>query len=172
MRKRVVEEPLCPICNLEAKTMFHVLQDYPASRDVWGVSQRMFQKSTFSRSDFFQVVGALLEMGGGDIFSLFLEISRRIWLRRNVWIYDGQFSHLDHIVREAKMVMMDYEQETRAEEHKGRNLLERQTLLVKPACGWIKVNVDAVLDKGARKMGFGLIMHDHEGKFLAAKSIT
>jgi hypothetical protein len=68
--------------------------------------------------------------------------------------------------------MKDYKQATRAEEHKGRNLLERQTLWVKPACGWIKVNVDATLDKGTGKMGFGRIMRDHEGKFLAAKSIT
>ena len=96
-------------------------------------------------------------MGGGNIFCLFLEISRRIWLRRNVWIYDGQLSHLDHIVRGVEMVVMDYEQETRAEEHKGRNLLERQTLLVKPACGCIKVNVDALLDKELEKWVLGLL---------------
>jgi hypothetical protein len=73
---------------------------------------------------------------------------------------------------EAEMAMMDYKQATGAEEHKGRNLLECQTLCVKITCGWIKVNVDATLDKGVGKMGFGHIMRDHKGKFLAAKSIT
>jgi ribonuclease HI len=34
-----------------------------------------------------------------------------------------------------------------------------------------EVNVDAALDRGAGKMGFGLIMRDHEGKLVAAKSI-
>jgi hypothetical protein len=41
---------------------------------------------------------------------------------------------------------------------------------VKPACGWAKVNVDAAIDKGAGRMGVGIILRDHEGNFIAAKS--
>jgi hypothetical protein len=83
MKKRVVEEPLCPICMLEAETMFHAIWDCSASRDVWSASLRIFQKSSFPGSDFFQAAGTFLEKGGVEIFQLFSEIARRIWLRRN-----------------------------------------------------------------------------------------
>jgi hypothetical protein len=112
-KKVVVVEPLCPICNLEAETTVHVLWDCPASKDVWGASQRIFQKSTFPGSDFFHVAGALLEKRGGGTFRLFSEISRRIWLRRNIWIYDGLFSHPNNIVGEAKRAVTEYEQVTK-----------------------------------------------------------
>jgi ribonuclease HI len=36
----------------------------------------------------------------------------------------------------------------------------------------VKVNVDAAIDKGVGRMGFGIILRDHEGNFLAAKSAT
>jgi hypothetical protein len=60
---------------------------------------------------------------------------------------------------------------TKAEDNQVCDLLESRLLWVKPASGWLKVHVDAALDRGAGKMGFGLIMRDHEGKFVAAKSI-
>lgn len=42
----------------------------------------------------------------------------------------------------------------------------------KPDRGWVKVNVDAALDRKDGRMGFGIILRDHEGKVLVAKSIA
>jgi ribonuclease HI len=50
--------------------------------------------------------------------------------------------------------------------------MERSALWVKPPSGWVKVNVDAAIDKGAGRKGFGIILRDHNGRFLAAKSAT
>jgi hypothetical protein len=63
IRRKVVEKPLCPICNLEVETTFHALWECLASRDVWGASHRIFQKSTFSGVGFFHVVGIIFEKG-------------------------------------------------------------------------------------------------------------
>jgi hypothetical protein len=43
---------------------------------------------------------------------------------------------------------------------------------VKPDEGWLKVNMDADLDKKVGGIGFGIIVCDHEGKVLATKSIS
>jgi ribonuclease HI len=170
MRKKVFDEPLCPICMLEAETTFHAIWDCSASRDVWGASLRIFQKSTFPGSDFSQVTRAFLEKGGAENFRLFSEIARRIWLRRNGWIFDGQFSHPNNLVQVAEAALIEYEQATKHEERRDGALLECTAPWMKPDCGWAKVNVDAAFDKGGRKMGFGIIIRDQEGKFLAAKS--
>jgi hypothetical protein len=44
MKKKIIEESLCPICMLKVETTFHALWDCLASRDVWGASLRIFQK--------------------------------------------------------------------------------------------------------------------------------
>jgi hypothetical protein len=74
-------------------------------------------------------------------------------------------------VGDAEMVVSEYKKVTKAEDNQVCDLLESRLLWVKPASGWMKVNVDTALDRRAGKMGFGLIMRDHEGKFIAAKSI-
>jgi hypothetical protein len=35
----------------------------------------------------------------------------------------------------------------------------------KPPCGWLKLNWDASVDKNGRRMGVGIVVHDHEGCF-------
>ena len=135
-----------------------------------GASLRIFQKCTFPGSDFFQVAGTILEKGGVESFRLFSEIARRIWLRINGWIYDGQFSHPNNIIQAAEAAVMEYEIATKAEENRVGDILERTAPWVKPDRGWAKVNVDAAIDKGTGEMGFGIVLRDHEGKFLAAKS--
>jgi ribonuclease HI len=170
MRKRIIDEPLCPICMLEVETTFHAIWDCSASRDVWGASLRIFQKSTFPVSDFFLVAETMLDKGGVETFRLFSEIARRIWLRRNGWIYEGQFIHPNNIVQAAETAVHAYELATNAEEHKGAEQVERPVMWVKPDCDWAKVNVDAAIDKGSGRMGIGIILRDHDGNFLAAKS--
>lgn len=42
---------------------------------------------------------------------------------------------------------------------------------VKPPTGWMKLNVDAALDTVNRKLGFGFVLRDEHGVFIAAKEI-
>jgi hypothetical protein len=69
MKRKVVEEPLCPICNLEVETTLHVLWDCPASIDVWGASHRFFQQKLYLRSRFFPGCGNYSGEGGWRYFS-------------------------------------------------------------------------------------------------------
>jgi hypothetical protein len=98
LKRRLVGDLVCPICNVEAETTLHALWECTASRDVWGASARFLQKSSFNGVDFLHFDGALYAKGGDEVLTLFLEIARRIWLRRNSWIYKGKFSHPDSII--------------------------------------------------------------------------
>jgi hypothetical protein len=110
LRRRVVEDPKCPICSLEVETIYHTIWDCPASKDVWGASQRVFQKSSFIVPDFFHVAELLYVKCGEDDFRLFAEIARKIWMRRNAYIYEGTFTHPNGIVRDAERAVNEYEQ--------------------------------------------------------------
>ena len=43
-RRKVTTNALCPICGLEEDTWFHILWDYPSTRDVWSGSLKKFHK--------------------------------------------------------------------------------------------------------------------------------
>ncbi|XP_059456541.1 uncharacterized protein LOC132186577 [Corylus avellana] len=68
-------------------------------------------------------------------------------------------------------ILRDYEKANAADDPVNRERLEHHSRWVKPDSGWVKVNVDAALDKKGGKMGFGLIMRDHEGQVIVAKNI-
>jgi hypothetical protein len=132
---------------------------------VWGASKRVFQKSSFIVLDFFHVAELLYVKCGDDDFRLFAEIARKIWMRRNAYIYEGTFTHPDGIVRDVERAVNEYEQVNKTEGQQSAKSVSRQVQWTKPEEGWLKVNVDAAVDK----MGFGILLRDHEGKVLAAK---
>ena len=68
------------------------------------------------------------------------------------------------------MAVHVYELATNAEEHRGAEQVEHPVMWIKPDRDWAKVNVDTAIDKGSRRMGLGIILRDHKGNFLAAKS--
>jgi hypothetical protein len=89
-------------------------------------------------------------------------------MRRNaymIYIYEGTFTHPDGIVRDVERAVNEYEQVNKTEGQQSAKSVSRQVQWTKPEEGWLKVNVDAAVDK----MGFSILLRDHEGKVLAAK---
>jgi ribonuclease HI len=71
--------------------------------------------------------------------------------------------HFQHIGREFQWANQKEEGELQQKnENRWKN----------PPEGWLKVNCDAALDKGKRRMGMGIILRDHEGKVRAAWSLS
>lgn len=48
---------------------------------------------------------------------------------------------------------------------------ESRGKIEKPPTKWIKMNVDACLDSSSQRMGFGIIIRNANGMFVAAKEI-
>ena len=51
-RRKIVHDPLCPICGLKIETMGHILWNCGSGKDVWLESTRKLQKSTSDEVDF------------------------------------------------------------------------------------------------------------------------
>jgi hypothetical protein len=44
LRKRVVEDDLCPCCKIQEESIIHALWSCPSTQDVWGCGPITFQK--------------------------------------------------------------------------------------------------------------------------------
>jgi hypothetical protein len=92
-KRKVVEETMCPICNLVEETCFHILWDCPSARDVWSGSLKKFQKSSSFGPTFRHVAEEMFQTCDEMEISLFTGTARRIWFRRNKVIHGGCFLH-------------------------------------------------------------------------------
>jgi hypothetical protein len=54
-KRKVVNDPLCPVCGKEEETTVHILWNCPSAMDVWGVSCKKFQKSSLTGPRFIDI---------------------------------------------------------------------------------------------------------------------
>jgi hypothetical protein len=92
VRRKIVDDPKCPVCGLEAETIFHILWACQSSMDVWSVGLWLFQKFVSAASDFLLLAEDIFQKSEGNEFAIFVETARKIWFRINKWIHDGLFT--------------------------------------------------------------------------------
>jgi hypothetical protein len=81
LRKKVVKEPYCPICEKEPETVLHALWACPAAADIWGNCKRIFQKCHTEGESLMKIVEEILHKGGLDDFAFFVQLARQVWHR-------------------------------------------------------------------------------------------
>lgn len=118
LHMKVISEPSSPVCGLETETAFYILWDCPSARDVWGASEKLFQKCSFTGSDFIQVAEGILTRCGREALISFIILARKIWFRRNSVVHGGCFSHPNSLVQEMRKSVDEYKQIRIVEENK------------------------------------------------------
>jgi ribonuclease HI len=170
-KRNIIKDPSCTICGLEIESTEHILWECSSSSDVWGVSLRRFQKSScLAFKNFQHIAESFLQEGSEEDFEVFCITARKIWLRRNEWIHEGIFSHPNTLALGAQQNQKSFIWANQKEE--GELQQKTENRWKNPPEGWLKVNCDAALDKGKRRMGMGIILRDHEGKVRAAWSLS
>ncbi|KAF5481319.1 hypothetical protein F2P56_001980 [Juglans regia] len=106
--KKVIDNPLCPICLRGDETMMHVLWHCPATRDVWAESLRASQKWCVNEAGLLK----LWEDLSGKLDKNELEevafIMRGVWMRMNKFIFENEFSILSSVIRTTKELLEDF----------------------------------------------------------------
>jgi hypothetical protein len=82
-KRKVIMDSLCPFCEQDMETCFHILWQCPSARDVWSMGPIKIQKSFFSSPDFMQIVEGIFGACTEEEMVQFVGLARRIWLRRN-----------------------------------------------------------------------------------------
>ncbi len=172
-----MEDNICPCCRREVETTLHVIWNCPAAQDVWGGGSILFQKSYFMGDNFMQFMEYSMDRFSKEDVGLLATIARRIWLRRNKFIFENLFTPPQVVYKEASDAYSDYCRVHLQEEHGGhiREVTEPHVALTDwqpPPNGIIKVNWDASLNMKDRYVGIGIVARDHSGNFMGARAIT
>jgi ribonuclease HI len=101
-------------------------------------------------------------------------ISRRIWLRRNSWVFEGVFAHPDNVMNDSISAQDDYRRCMKSSQTSADRTIpcNRQSWWLPPPDGFIKVNWDASVNENQGWVGLGIVARDNNGFVLGAKSVT
>lgn len=86
-KKKITIDPLCPICGLVPETSVHALWSCSAVLAVWMECPRKIQKLSIMESDGLLLIDTLMSLLEEVEFELVSFIARRIWLRRNSFVF-------------------------------------------------------------------------------------
>jgi ribonuclease HI len=115
-----------------------------------------------------QIAESFLHDNSGEVFDLFFVTARQLWFRRNEWIHEGSFTHLNVLILSAQQKIDDYNLLIQKKEGYSSHQVDVRWKPLK--AGWLKMNCDAVLDERGRRIGMGVILRDEAGCFRAAWS--
>lgn len=167
-KKKVTDDPLCPICSLEVETVGHALWHCPSARDVWTECSGSIHKCSFDSPDFMSIMDQLLKRLKAEDIPFVVNVARQIWHRRNSVVFGGDFAHPKTVVN---IAIDQVEAFVKAEEMLTTKRQRATTTCVrpweKPPVGFVKLNWDASVDRKGKKMGIGLIVRDHAGGVVA-----
>jgi hypothetical protein len=91
-RRKIVEDALCPLCGSEEESIIYVLWQCPAIADVWSVGCKKLQKWSSEGSTFLHLVEKVFSRCDPEETQLFMGIARRLWLRRNDFVFGKSFN--------------------------------------------------------------------------------
>ncbi|XP_019153886.1 PREDICTED: uncharacterized protein LOC109150431 [Ipomoea nil] len=94
----------------------------------------------------------------------------QIWEARNEKIWNNVILSTHAIVSGAQSFILEWQLANHSTVQPTSNFV-RDAKWERPPLGWLKLNVDAALDYGNRRMGLGFVLRDAEGTFVAAKEI-
>jgi hypothetical protein len=98
----VVDDPICPICQIEPETVSHALRNCSAASDVWRECPPRIQKCAIVDDCFMNIFNQLQGKFGIEELQLIVITARLIWLRRNEVVFGGDFWTPSDLVRRAR----------------------------------------------------------------------
>jgi hypothetical protein len=173
LRRGVLQEAVCVLCNQEIESTRHVLWDCPAAQDVWCACDRIFQKSSFEGSGFREIWEALIMRCNQEELAFSAILARNIWFRRNSFVHKGVFSHPNELVRDAEVSFQEFSHVKSMATGQNCGITNNMSVLWQPPpAGIFKVNWDVGFNPKLRRMGVGIIVRDDCGRIHVAQSKT
>jgi hypothetical protein len=123
-----------------------------------------------------QLVEFCLDRFSIEDMELMAVLSRRIWLRRNKFIFDSIFTHPQVIFSEAVALLDEYRMCNRREDELNtsnwlRHSVSAMTMWKPPPDAIIKVNSDASVNDKNQLIGIGIVARDNIGNVLGARAV-
>ena len=170
LRRGVVKEDRCILCDNGSETLVHVLWECPSAVDVWGACCGKIQKCSFLGNGFLDILEQSLNRCSHEDVNLFAILAKKLWARRNAVLHGGEFTHPNLLVQQGEVLLLQF---TDAAGKGGAGLVETCVGDEKwspPSVGKLKANWDVSFDTKQKRMGVGVIVRDHNGEVCAEKN--
>ncbi|KAF5451924.1 hypothetical protein F2P56_026978 [Juglans regia] len=164
-KRKIVEEPLCPICHQAEETPGHVLWTCPSAQDAWMLGSKQLQKAAITHEEFGDIFMQMLQRIGKIEICLLAEIPRMLWTIRNKMLYEDSFIAPSILMKKAT----DFQQMQHQQFHSRNNGKLDQTCNTHwhpPETDWLKINWDVAVRGRSHKIGVGIVVRDFEGNLL------
>ncbi|XP_043812710.1 uncharacterized protein LOC110614869 [Manihot esculenta] len=165
--RRVPVDSMCPLCHEAPETILHILVQCPFARSCWLSSPLGWPAfSTASLREWFSL--AFLTASAENA-SLILMICWALWHNRNNVVWKAQGRTASGVF----FMALNFLQQWRgacSDSTSCTNVVSVLTVWSPPPQGWIKVNIDASLNSQRSSLGFGCVVRDANGRFIAAKA--
>lgn len=87
-----------PLCLREEEFVLHALWECSSAKDVWSQCSKLIQKSALNADNFKGIFEAFNEVAKQDTIEEFAMIARKIWMRRNEFMFKGSSLHPSLVV--------------------------------------------------------------------------
>ncbi|XP_042952202.1 uncharacterized protein LOC122289284 [Carya illinoinensis] len=169
-KRKILNDPLCPICQTDNEIVMHLLWQCPAANAIWTEMIIPIQKWNVAEDDFLSMWGRMKGKLTEPKLELIAATMRMLWMRRNELVFDKKFRSPMSAIRATKESLQEYQA--------ANQMLKRGNSLAKavrqgqhwelPKEKFVKTNWDAAVDLKNKKVGIGIIIRDEKGDVLAA----
>jgi hypothetical protein len=176
----VVEDALRPICGREEEDTSHVLWSCPGAQDVWGGDASNFQKCDWDGNSFKHLLRYVLSKFEKEKVELFAMVARRVWFRRNKWLFEAIFIHPNEVYKSAVVSLEEFRicnnnplitDDRDVSETSGVQVSVAPTWQP-PLTGKVKINWDASINERDGRIGVGLVARDAFGMVLGGRCVS
>ncbi|XP_041020460.1 uncharacterized protein LOC121262109 [Juglans microcarpa x Juglans regia] len=166
--RKIVENPLCPICFRDEESVIHALWKCPAANDVWANGLSGIHKWKREGVDLLTLRGKMMKVLEKATLEEPAVILRKVWLRRNTFVFYNRLTCPRRLLSTAIETLEDFKKENGRVITKDQQamVLVNKSKWVRPAADFVKVNWDASLDLKNRRMGMEIISRNEEGEAL------
>jgi hypothetical protein len=86
-KRRVVDDPVCPMCKPDVESSYHALWGCSAARELWSKCPYKLSKCNFSALDLLSLFGQLRGRLERTKVELFVMVAQRVWFHRNSYVF-------------------------------------------------------------------------------------
>jgi len=156
MKRKVILEDMCEICNEASETTRHVLWSCSKAQEVWGCSKVTVRVARTEGVSFLDIIWQLLmiDEGSDEAAARVITIAWALWNNRNKMRNGGERKSGQGLVQWAMEYLAEYGAAMELTNSVGP-VVELPVKWTPPREGWFKINVDGAIFSKQKSAGIG-----------------
>jgi len=168
-KRRIVDDPICPMCGQESESTIHALWSCVAAKAVWTECPARIQKCQVMNTGFMDLFRCLISRLELEEVELVVMVAQKIWFRRNRMVFEREGVHPKCSMKCAVDDLTDFRKSTAkislSSDHRSPS---SPCQWARPVGDLIKLNWDSAVQTWRKLVGIGVVARNSTGQVLAS----